>query len=485
MITWMQKHKKYLIITIWISTIAFIAAGMVGWGTYSFSSSSSNVAKVGDIDISVDDFNREYQIIYNQYNQQYNTLMGRPLDNEQAKLLGLEDTAIKRLIDRALLENFALDSGIRISDEEIAKEIQNIETFKSNGVFDTILYKDILRQNHIKPNDFEEDIKNDLLIQKILEMFPVIVTPFEKDVLSIPTNLEDRLSIQIVQDNQIKVNITDDELKNFYEKNKDSYKTQKVFDVEIIETKLSDIAPSQEDLKAYYDENKANYTTNGVIAEFDKIKDTIKKDFQKREAQKNALKSYLDFKDNKINGKQQIITEYEINDDVLQALNTANNGDIIKPILDDDTFITIKIINKIPQTIKSFEEAKVDLKKDYYPIAKQETFKKYIESRLNVFNGKDIGYFSISDTKSINGLSDIDKQQLLTKIFNTDKRSDYLILGNKAVLYRILEQKMANNSSTISSEMFNNVKSLLLEQTILDFLAKEYKVTNNLKRIRN
>ena len=34
MIAWMQKHNKYLVVTIWIATIAFIGAGFViGLGT--------------------------------------------------------------------------------------------------------------------------------------------------------------------------------------------------------------------------------------------------------------------------------------------------------------------------------------------------------------------------------------------------------------------------------------------------------------------
>ena len=33
MITWMQRHKRWLVITIWISTIAFVGAGFVGWGS--------------------------------------------------------------------------------------------------------------------------------------------------------------------------------------------------------------------------------------------------------------------------------------------------------------------------------------------------------------------------------------------------------------------------------------------------------------------
>ena len=46
MITWMQRHKKWLIITIWISTIAFVGAGFVGWGAYDFGKSQGTIAKV-------------------------------------------------------------------------------------------------------------------------------------------------------------------------------------------------------------------------------------------------------------------------------------------------------------------------------------------------------------------------------------------------------------------------------------------------------
>lgn len=72
MIGWMQKHKKYLIITIWISTIAFVGAGFVGWGSYSFSGTSNAVAVVGDRKISIEKLQREYAKLYNLYNQLFN-----------------------------------------------------------------------------------------------------------------------------------------------------------------------------------------------------------------------------------------------------------------------------------------------------------------------------------------------------------------------------------------------------------------------------
>ena len=66
MINWMQKHKKSLIPTVWISTIAFVGAGFVGWGAYDLNKSrSTSVAKVGDTAISIKEFQNKYSEVYN------------------------------------------------------------------------------------------------------------------------------------------------------------------------------------------------------------------------------------------------------------------------------------------------------------------------------------------------------------------------------------------------------------------------------------
>lgn len=82
----MQKHKKYLMITIWVSTIAFVGAGFVGWGSYDFSSTSNAVAVVGKTKVSINEMQREYSRLYGIYNQ----LVGGTLDEEQAKKWGLK-----------------------------------------------------------------------------------------------------------------------------------------------------------------------------------------------------------------------------------------------------------------------------------------------------------------------------------------------------------------------------------------------------------
>lgn len=474
MISWMQKHKKYLIVTIWISTIAFIAAGMVGWGAYSFSASSNSVAKVGKIAISASDLNLEYNNLIRRYEQN----SGVALDNEGAKALGFENIALQMLINKALLENFALDSGIRISDEEVSREIAEIADFKKDGAFDSNLYKEILRQNRLKPLDFEERTRRDLLIQRILELFPSIVTPLEREVFNAATNLQDRLSVQIISANDVKVNISDSDLQKFYNENKDKYKSQKSYEIELISHKINEVKASEADLQKYYDDNLQNYTQNGERAEFTKIKDKVKSDFLEWRAKRNALESSIALRDGKIKGEVMTITQ-DSHPALVKALESSGTKKRIEPILDNGVYFVAKTIKEIPQTTQEFSAVKSRVRADFYPQALRIALEAEAKKRQNFFLGSDIGFFGFGTNKNILSLNALESQQVLQEIFSRADKSGFILLGNKVLLYNILEQKMLENSQ--NSQIYNDFKSQILEQSVFDFLSKKYKIINNFR----
>ena len=96
MITWMQRHKKYLVVTIWISTIAFVGAGFVGWGAYDLNKDrAASVAKVGHRSISV----QEFQSAYANHFAMYNNLLGGKLTQEQAEQMGLDKMVMNTLVN--------------------------------------------------------------------------------------------------------------------------------------------------------------------------------------------------------------------------------------------------------------------------------------------------------------------------------------------------------------------------------------------------
>lgn len=92
MITWMQRHKKWLVITIWISTIAFVGAGFVGWGSYDYGSKGGVVATVGNKEVTVEEYQQEYSNLYGEYSRMFGPMFSKEL----AQQLRLEDIAFKK-----------------------------------------------------------------------------------------------------------------------------------------------------------------------------------------------------------------------------------------------------------------------------------------------------------------------------------------------------------------------------------------------------
>ena len=68
------KTQKWLVITIWISTIAFVGAGFVGWGSYDYGKNGKAVAVVGDREVSVEEYQQEYSNIYEQYAKMFGSM---------------------------------------------------------------------------------------------------------------------------------------------------------------------------------------------------------------------------------------------------------------------------------------------------------------------------------------------------------------------------------------------------------------------------
>ena len=207
MITWMQKHKKWLISTIWVSTIAFVGAGFVGWGSYNYGKSNDTIAIVGDKEVPLRDLQNQYNTLYAQYQQ----LFGGNLTKETAKQLGLEKVAFNSVIQKYLLLNYADSLGIIATNKDVAKKLVQIKAFQKNGKFDKNTYLSVLKQNRQTTAMFEKQLKDDIVIGKIQKIFASDLLPSEIKNLSKLLFSEDKVSIAILDINNIKIKISNEE----------------------------------------------------------------------------------------------------------------------------------------------------------------------------------------------------------------------------------------------------------------------------------
>lgn len=476
MIEWMQRHKKWLVITIWVSTISFIAAGMVGWGSYNFSLSDGVVAKVGQLEITQRQLEERYRQLYIQYNTD------GQLDAQKAKELGLEEIALKSLIEQSLLQNFALDLGLRVSHQEIIDEISKLDYFHKDGKFEPTLYKELLKQNNIKPLDFEEDVKNDLLIKKIANIIPFgSSTELEKKTFSFPFLVQDQVKIKILTHKDSQIKTSQEELKAFWEQHKQEFQYPSETKIEYVLVNESSQNPTQESLQELYERTKGKYTdSDGNIKDYKLIKSEIKKEQQAIMAEDKALREYITLKKSKEKyGNEKIMLEGDksFGTEILEVLETGKIGEVFKPIKTSSGFIVVKILEKKPRTTKSFEDAKSEALVKLETQKKQEEIEKKAQDFVkNGFSGKNLGY--ITQEAQIDGLTQEENKIALAQIFTSSQKRNYISLQQKILIFEVTEQKLKQKpKESLPNSLIEFYKGQMISKEFYQYLQNQYKIT--------
>ena len=488
MLTWMQHHKKYLIVTIWISTIAFVGAGFLGWGAYDFNlNRSSSVAVVGNEKIGFNEFENRYGQIFSYYNQ----ISNGALNAESAKNLGLENMALSSLIEDKLLLNFAKDLGLNASENEILQKLASTKDFQNqNGDFNKTLYYELLNLNKLKPKDFEERLANELIVEKLDKIYNVPSKEKELEMMASSYFMQDLLSVAMVDYNKKEVVVNEDELKKLWNEHKENYKTKKIYEISSYFLKPSDEKIDDEELKNFYnkDDNKLKYKDfAGKIMEFELVKSEIAKDYALAKLKSLANAKFLELKNEKDSfQKDENITEADVYYP-LDFLNKAKNKDIIRPVEFQNGYLITRLNKVIPIRVKTFEEAKDEILPIYIEEKAKQNLAQKAMKVLENFNADEIGFVSrdskLENTKINDTLNDAEFSHFLMSVFNSEQNASYVLLNDsKAIAYKINKQKLNASAEklkqykTMLEENLQILKASELKQELVDELKKVYPI---------
>lgn len=144
-------------IFVWV-ILGLLFVALAGFGIGSFSGGGSRVGAVGDVDITVDDYARALdQEIRSRISQ-----TGQPVTLSTLQAQGVDEAVLQSLVARAALSHEAQAMGLSVGDEEVARQITEIESFQGvDGAFDREAYEVTLSQNGLDPAAFEEDVRAD------------------------------------------------------------------------------------------------------------------------------------------------------------------------------------------------------------------------------------------------------------------------------------------------------------------------------------
>ena len=124
----------------------------------------STVAKVGGIEITVDQF----RMLYNERLQQISRQFGRPITMEQARSMGLDRLVISQLVSDMLLDDRARKLGLNLSDAEVARAITTDPAFLGpNGQFDRFRFEQLIRQAGYTEARFVAERRRELIRRQL------------------------------------------------------------------------------------------------------------------------------------------------------------------------------------------------------------------------------------------------------------------------------------------------------------------------------
>lgn len=168
----MRKNSKVLKFVLWIVVFAFLATIVVVWGIGDRASGTNYVAKVG-----------EHTITQSEYTNRYNAALkemqaaGQTPERNSA----FEKMVVNDLVTQHLLLQEAKALKLHVTDTEVAAVITSTPAFQTNGIFNTQQYQQVLISNGYTPNKYEENIRKNLLLNKMVGLIigSVAVSPDE------------------------------------------------------------------------------------------------------------------------------------------------------------------------------------------------------------------------------------------------------------------------------------------------------------------
>jgi len=413
------------------------------------------------------------------------------LKQQFAQVPGFDDNSLKqlaldRVISRTLLQQEVKNQGYRASSSDVIKEISKIPAFQKEGKFDAKQYKQILKANRRNENMFEQQVRSEIAqnqFQGLVSTTAFIPTEEATHYQSLKDQKRDIETFTLkMADYADQAQVSDTQIKEYYEKNKARYMTPERVKIAYVELKRSDfeaaLTPSDDELTEYYNNNVDRY----VISEkrhASHILITIPSAEKEAEARKKAEAILAEIKAGTRSFEDAAKTESadtvsadnggdlgviiardwgkEFNNAVF-SLGVNEVSDVVKT---EAGYEIIKLTQLEPSVQKTFDEAKADVDKDFRSEQAAEMFQNKDDElpTLAYENETDLApvaealrlkvqttdWFSRSQGKGIAAIPQIRDAAFSEEIKATGHNSEKLdIADGHSVVIRVIDQQAAS-----------------------------------------
>ena len=242
--------------------LVLIALPFAFFGVESFRDGGAgvDVAKVGEIKISQQEFQQAVREQQDRLRAQLGELDPKVLDNPEFRQAILDD-----LIDQRLLFQEARKRHLFASDDAVRQAIMAVEAFQDNGQFSQQRYEALLSAQGMSPAGFEAQVRQDLALQQLagtIGRSGIVSQRVTDKVLALQSEARHVQEFVLPVENYVaKVKLEDGAAKKFYDENTEQFRTPDQAKVEYVVLTPESLAVevSEAEIKAWYDGHKERY----------------------------------------------------------------------------------------------------------------------------------------------------------------------------------------------------------------------------------
>ena len=495
--------------------LSFVGLSFITFGISDlvFESNNSWVAKVNGAKISQINFARELE------NKKSDLYSKNPTPEllEYVNSDNFRNIILQRVVSEEILKNLISEMDLDLNSDLAIKQILDQEEFKDpDGSFNKLKFQSFLRINNLNSDKYLDELNFKIASNIIFSALDIQNNKIDPNLLIKKyqfQNQDREISLLRIYQSNVKnyPKITVPDLKNFYENNKNKYKSDELRKISFIsipkDSLISDIVVSKEEILLEYKNNSKKY----LIPEKRKLYNMFVTDLSEAESFLNRIDQTKDIKSQfKKIAKESFDKEESeilINVSKKQLPNKISNNvfqlrvNEVSDVLQSDYGYHIVYLHKItPEDKQPIKDVEKQIKNKLFKVKSDKIIKEkisFLEDEImildNISDFKKQFPFSKVDNlplMNINLLSDKGKkiknnqlQNIIEEIFFLDENQFSEVISDDKNYYFAFVSKIIDERQKTFEEAKNQIRRELLvikKQEALSKLAQ--KIATEIKK---
>ena len=246
-----------------IVIIIAIPFALFGINSYFEGANQVTIANVDGEIINAQTFEREME----QRRRLFRSQLGNNFNPAMVDNPAFRHQVVEGLVSNRLIQNYARDNGLRLSDQALLDRLLSTPQFQSQGQFDQDTYRRVLSARGFSTEGYEqqERVRGGIAQVESGIALSTLINPVEVDQL-LMLDLQQREADFVIfkaQDSINDVVVSDEEMRAEYAQNEAAYQQVDRMTLSYIKLTLDDIAKDieldEEEITAAYESNKGKY----------------------------------------------------------------------------------------------------------------------------------------------------------------------------------------------------------------------------------